>query len=91
MNPIRGLHGLRGDGGVRSGMGTVLRREETAGFDFSEAFFKGEELRDLPPLVGVAQVSEVEVLLSHVLKSGELGLKNGESVRGPSEQYFEQK
>lgn len=35
---------------------TCLWREEAAGFEISEAFFQGEELRDFPPPPGVAEV-----------------------------------
>jgi hypothetical protein len=53
----------------------ILRCEEAAGSNLIEAFFQREELRDLPPLAGVAEVGEVEALISRVLKSGELGVE----------------
>jgi len=40
-------------------------------------------LRDFPPLPGVPEIGQVEALVSRVLKSGELGLKEGRKGAGP--------
>ena len=49
----------------------ILRCEEAAGSNLIEAFFQRQELHDFPPLAGVAEVGQVEAVVSRVLKSGE--------------------
>jgi hypothetical protein len=57
---------------VRSSwQGEVLRREEAAGSNFSEAFLQREELRYFPPLARVAEIGQVKPIIAGVLKSGE--------------------
>ena len=54
-----------------SARGEVLRREEAAGLNLSEAFFQRQELRDFPPLTRVAEIGQVEPIVAGVLGSGE--------------------
>jgi hypothetical protein len=49
----------------------ILRCEEAAGSNLIEAFFQRQELHDFSPLAGVAEVGQVEAVVSRVLKSGE--------------------
>ena len=51
--------------------GEVLRCEEVASSNFSEAFLPREELRDFPPLARVAEIGQVKPIIADVLKSGE--------------------
>ncbi len=46
----------------------ILRCEEAAGLNLIEAFFLRQELHDFPPLAGVAEVGQVELIFSGVLK-----------------------